>query len=148
MKLKISEIKPNPNNPRLIKDDAFKKLVQSIKDFPEMLEAREIILNQDHVILGGNMRYKAAKEAGIKELPVKIVNWSEDKQREFIIKDNVSVNIYAYLKAQETGEVVDICCAIGDNIVDGKPYHDIVDIARKYIKEKGGFEKFAEWGLV
>jgi len=88
--LKLKDIKPNPNNPRLIKDDKFKKLVQSLKDFPEMLDAREIVVNKDHIILGGNMRYKAAIEAGIKELPVKIVDWSEDKQREFIIKDNVS----------------------------------------------------------
>lgn len=87
---KLSDIKPNPDNPRIIKDDKFKKLVQSIKDFPEMLDAREIVVNQDMMILGGNMRYKAAKAAGIKELPVKIVDWAEEKQREFIIKDNVS----------------------------------------------------------
>lgn len=88
--MKISDIKPNPNNPRLIKDDKFKKLVQSLKDFPEMLDAREIVVNTDMVILGGNMRYKAARSAGLKELPVKIVDWSEEKQREFVIKDNVS----------------------------------------------------------
>lgn len=88
--MKTSEIKNNPNNPRLIKDEKFKKLVQSIKDFPEMLEAREVVVNKDHIILGGNMRFKAAKEAGLKEIPVKIVDWDEDKQRQFIIKDNVS----------------------------------------------------------
>jgi len=88
--LKTSEIKNNPNNPRLIKDEKFKKLVQSIKEFPEMLEAREVVVNKDHIILGGNMRFKAAKEAGLKEIPVKIVDWDEDKQRQFIIKDNVS----------------------------------------------------------
>lgn len=63
---KISEVKLNPNNPRLIKDDKFKKLVQSIKDFPEMLNIRPIVVNQDMIILGGNMRYKACKEAGLK----------------------------------------------------------------------------------
>lgn len=88
--LKVSEIKNNPNNPRLIKDDKFKSLVQSIKDFPEMLDTREVVVNKDYIILGGNMRFKAAKEAGLKEIPVKIVDWSEDKQRQFIIKDNVS----------------------------------------------------------
>lgn len=88
--LPIGQIKNNPNNPRLIKDDKFKKLVQSIKDFPEMLEAREIVVNKDQIILGGNMRFKAAKEAGLAEVPVKIVDWPEDKQREFVIKDNVS----------------------------------------------------------
>lgn len=62
-------------------------------------------------------------------------------------KADVSVNIYAFLKAQETGEPVELCCAIGDETIDGKPYTEIVEIARNYIKEKGGFEKFAEWGL-
>ncbi len=62
-------------------------------------------------------------------------------------KADVSVNIYAFLKAQETGKVVELCCAIGDDTIDGKPYNEIVEIARQYIKEQGGFEKFAEWGL-
>jgi DNA modification methylase len=87
---KISEIKLNPNNPRLIKDDKFKKLVQSIKDFPEMLDIRPIVVNQDMIILGGNMRFRACKEAGIKEVPVIITDLSEEKQREFLIKDNTS----------------------------------------------------------
>lgn len=63
-------------------------------------------------------------------------------------KADVSVNIYAWLKAQETGKPVELCCAIGDTEIDGKPYSDIVEIAREYIKKQGGFEKFAEWGLV
>ena len=63
-------------------------------------------------------------------------------------KADVSVNIYAFKKAQETGEVVNLCCAIGDNEIDGKPYAEIVEEAREYIKSVGGFEKFAEWGLV
>ena len=62
-------------------------------------------------------------------------------------KADVSVNIYAFLKAQETGEVVSLCCAIGDDTIDGKPYEEIVEIARNYINKIGGFEKFAEWGL-
>ncbi len=62
-------------------------------------------------------------------------------------KADVSVNIYAFLKAQETGKEVNLCCAIGDDTIDGKPYEEIVEIARQYIKEQGGFEKFAEWGL-
>ena len=62
-------------------------------------------------------------------------------------KADVSVNIYAFLKAQETGKPVELSCAIGDEIVDGKPYEEIVEQARKYIQAKGGFEKFAEWGL-
>lgn len=62
-------------------------------------------------------------------------------------KADVSVNIYAFLKAQETGKTVELCCAIGDDTIDGKPYEEIVEIARKYIESVGGFEKFAEWGL-
>jgi len=88
---KISDIKLNPNNPRLIKDDKFEKLVKSIKDFPEMLNIRPIVVNNDMVILGGNMRFKACKEAGLKEIPVIIASdFTEEQQREFLIKDNVS----------------------------------------------------------
>ena len=89
--VKIEQIKLNPNNPRLIKDDKFKKLVQSIVDFPQMLEIRPIVVNADMIILGGNMRYKACKEAGIKEIPVIIADsLTEEQQKEFLIKDNVS----------------------------------------------------------
>jgi hypothetical protein len=88
--VKLSEVKVNPNNPRLIKDDKFKKLVQSIKDFPEMLNIRPIVVNQDMIILGGNMRYKACKEAGLKEIPIIKTDLTEDQQREFLIKDNTS----------------------------------------------------------
>jgi hypothetical protein len=90
-KIKISEIKLNPNNPRLIKDDKFKKLVKSIQDFPEMLDIRPIVVNSDMIILGGNMRFKACKEAGLKEIPVIVAdNLTEEQQREFLIKDNTS----------------------------------------------------------
>lgn len=90
MKKKVSEIKLNEKNPRFIKDDKFANLVQSIKDFPEMIDVRPIVINKENVILGGNMRFLAMKEAGYKEVPVQVVDWSEDKQKEFIIKDNVS----------------------------------------------------------
>lgn len=88
--VKLTDIKVNPNNPRLIKDYKFKQLVQSIKDFPEMLNIRPIVVNKDMIILGGNMRYKACKEAGLKEIPIIVADLPEDKQREFLIKDNVS----------------------------------------------------------
>ena len=88
--MKLKDIKPNPNNPRLIKDDKFKKLCQSLKDFPEMLELRPIVVNKDHIILGGNMRYKAAKEIGLKEIPVTIADLTPEQEREFLIKDNTS----------------------------------------------------------
>lgn len=96
MKISIDQIKPNPDNPRVIKDDKFKKLVQSLKDFPEMTEVREIVVNKDHVVLGGNMRLKAMQEAGWTEAPVKIVDWPEEKQKEFVIKDNASFGEWDY----------------------------------------------------
>lgn len=90
-KVKISEIKPNPNNPRIIKDEKFKKLVQSIKDFPEMLELRPIVINTENIVLGGNMRLKACQEAGLKEVPIiRAENLTPEQQQEFIVKDNVS----------------------------------------------------------
>jgi len=85
----IASVKSNPNNPRVIRDEKFKKLVNSLKEFPEMSKVRPIVVNKDMIVLGGNMRLKAMKEAGWKEVPVEIVDWSEEKQREFIIKDNV-----------------------------------------------------------
>ena len=88
-KLKISKIKKNPKNPRVIKDSKFEKLVKSIQDFPQMLEIRPIVVNEDMVILGGNMRYEAAKKAGLKEVPIIIANLTKEQQDEFIIKDNV-----------------------------------------------------------
>jgi len=89
-KVKITEVIANPNNPRLIKDEKFKKLVKSIQDFPDMLNVRPIVVNQNMVVLGGNMRLKAIKEAGHTEVEVQIVDWTEDQQKEFIIKDNAS----------------------------------------------------------
>ncbi len=89
--VKITSIKSNPNNPRVIKDDKFNKLVKSIKEFPKMLEIRPIVVNDDMIVLGGNMRLKACKEAGLKEVPIiKASDLTEDEQRQFIIKDNVS----------------------------------------------------------
>jgi len=88
--VKISEVKANPNNPRIIKDDKFQKLVASIKELPQMLQLRPIVVNEDMVVLGGNMRIKASKEAGLKEVPIiKATDLSEEQQRAFIIKDNV-----------------------------------------------------------
>lgn len=88
--VKINEVKSNPNNPRIIKDDKFKKLVASIKELPQMLELRPIVVNDDMIVLGGNMRLKACKEAGLKEIPIiKASELNEEQQRAFIIKDNV-----------------------------------------------------------
>ena len=94
--MQVSLIKPNPNNPRHIKKDKFDKLVNSIKQFPEMLEARPLILNKDNVVLGGNMRLQALIKAGINDVPVIHVDWDADKQSEFIIKDNLSYGEWDY----------------------------------------------------
>jgi ParB-like chromosome segregation protein Spo0J len=90
----INQIKPNPKNPRLIKDDKFKKLVKSIEEFPQMLEKRPLVCFTDvdgkFVVLGGNMRLKASKEVGLKELPILLADdWTEEQKNEFLIKDNV-----------------------------------------------------------
>ena len=89
--VKISEVKQNPNNPRTIRDDKFERLVASIKAFPQMLNIRPIVVNNDMVVLGGNMRLKACREAGLKQVPIIVAGeLTEEQQREFIIKDNVS----------------------------------------------------------
>ena len=88
-RVKITQVKPNDSNPRYIKEQKFTKLVESVKQFPEMLQARPIVVNKDMIVLGGNMRLRACIEAGLKEVFIKVVDWSEEKQQEFIIKDNV-----------------------------------------------------------
>lgn len=86
----IVRIKPNPDNPRIIKDDKFQKLVASIRSFPEMLKLRPIVVNADMVVLGGNMRLRACQSAGLKEVPVLVADsLTPEQQREFIIKDNL-----------------------------------------------------------
>jgi hypothetical protein len=94
MKVKISEIKANSKNPRIIKDDKFKKLVQSIREFPEMLEKRPLVcftdIDKKYVVLGGNMRLKAAQKVGLKELPIVLADdWTKEQRDQFLIKDNV-----------------------------------------------------------
>ena len=89
-KVTIEEVIPNKSNPRLIKDDKFKKLVQSIKDFPQMLEIRPIVVDENNIILGGNMRFKACIEAGLKEVfIIKASDLTGEQKHEFIVKDNV-----------------------------------------------------------
>ncbi len=90
IKVKIGDITPNKTNPRFIKDDKFKKLVESIKKFPQMLEIRPIVVDENNVILGGNMRFAAANKAGLKEVFItKAENLTEEQKKEFIVKDNV-----------------------------------------------------------
>jgi len=86
----INKLKTNPNNPRAIRKDQLDKLVKSLREFPEMLEARPIVVDPDFVVLGGNMRLKAAQLAGLTEVPVYVASWEEAKNKEFIIKDNLA----------------------------------------------------------
>jgi ParB-like chromosome segregation protein Spo0J len=89
--MNINEIKSNPNNPRIIKDHKFKQLVKSIQDFPQMLELRPIVIDENNMVLGGNMRLKACVEAGLTDVPViHANNLTEAQKKEFIIKDNIS----------------------------------------------------------
>ena len=88
--VKLYKIKGNPNNPRIIKNDKFKKLVKSIQEFPEMLKLRPIVVDEDFMVLGGNMRLKASKEAGLSEVWIDIAEGlTEEQKKEFIVKDNV-----------------------------------------------------------
>ena len=123
--VKISKVKPNESNPRFIKDNKFKKLVKSIKDFPEMLKLRPIVVNSDLVVLGGNMRLKACKEAGLKEVYIlKADDLTEEQQQEFIVKDNVGfgewdwdtlANEWDVKKLEEWG-------------LDGFPFEDVEEL--------------------
>jgi len=107
--VKIKDIKNNPNNPRIIKDDKFKKLVASIREFPKMLEIRPIVVNDDMIVLGGNMRLKAIKELGLTEAPViKINDLTEAQQKEFIIKDNVGFGEWDWEQLANEWDVQDL----------------------------------------
>jgi len=87
----IKLVIPNPNNPRTIKDDNFKKLVNSVISFPKMLEKRPIVVDENMIVLGGNMRLKACKEAKLKKVWIdNTEDWTDEEKRQFIIKDNVS----------------------------------------------------------
>jgi hypothetical protein len=106
----IAEIKANPKNPRVIKDERFKKLVQSLQEFPEMLEKRPLVCFTDtdgkFVVLGGNMRLKAAKEIGLKKLPVVLADdWTEEQKAQFLIKDNVGFGEWNWEELQADWDV-------------------------------------------
>tara|TARA_R110002073_G_scaffold116632_1_gene255074 strand:+ start:87 stop:536 length:450 start_codon:yes stop_codon:yes gene_type:complete len=93
----INKIKPNASNPRVIKTLKFKKLVKSIKELPSMLKLRPIVVDENYIILGGNMRYKACIEAGLKEIPIIVANeLTEDEKQAFVIKDNLSFGEWDY----------------------------------------------------
>ena len=108
-KVKLSDIRPNPNNPRVIKDDKFKKLVKSITDFPQMLELRPIVVNDEMIVLGGNMRLKALEYLGIEEtFIIKASDLTEKQEQEFIIKDNVGYGQWDWDQLANEWDVEDL----------------------------------------
>jgi ParB-like chromosome segregation protein Spo0J len=171
--VKISEVKVNPNNPRLIKDDKFAKLVQSIKDLPQMLAIRPIVVNTDMVVLGGNMRLKACKEAGLKEVPIIIAdNLTEEQQREFLIKDNVSggewdwqmlandwdteqlndwglnVPVFETKDYSDKNEEIDIDSMDSDMIIKLKYTEDEYNLVREQLSKIASTPEQAVWKLL
>jgi hypothetical protein len=105
----IAKIKTNPDNPRVIKDDKFDKLVKSIQEFPEMLDLRPIVVNSDMMVLGGNMRLRACQKAGLKEVPVlKADDLTPEQQKRFIITDNASFGAWDYDVLANEWEVEDL----------------------------------------
>jgi hypothetical protein len=148
-KVKISEIKTNPKNPRLIKDDKFKKLVKSIQEFPQMLELRPIVVDENNIVLGGNMRLKACIEVGLKEVYiVQAADLTEEQKNEFIVKDNVGfgewdwdvlANEWEAVKLEEWG--LDVWQLNMDNdfedaediITNNENYDHVDDIAVNYL---------------
>ena len=108
-KVKLSDIRPNPNNPRVIKDDKFKKLVKSIQDFPQMLELRPIVVNDEMIVLGGNMRLKALEHLGIEETYIiKASDLTDKQEQEFIIKDNVGYGEWDWDQLANEWDVEDL----------------------------------------
>lgn len=107
-RIPISKVKPNESNPRTIQEDKFEALKKSLQEFPEMLDARPVVVDPNGVILGGNMRFRAAKEIGMKEIPVIRATWSEARQKEFIIKDNLSLGAWDWSMLANEWEASDL----------------------------------------
>ena len=130
--VKISKVKPNETNPRFIKDNKFKKLVKSIKEFPEMLKLRPIVVNRDMVVLGGNMRLKACKEAGLKEVYIlKADNLTEEQQKEFIVKDNVGFGEWDWDILANDWDIKEL----EDWGLDGFPFEDNIEVEHNDISD-------------
>jgi hypothetical protein len=139
-KVKITEVKTNPKNPRLIKDDKFRKLVKSIEEFPQMLELRPIVVDENNIVLGGNMRLKACKEAGLKEVYiVKAENLTKLQKDEFIVKDNVGFGEWDWdILANEwdTDKLQDWGLSLPIDIEEIKETKDIPDIGEIEFSEE------------
>ena len=137
----INEIKPNPNNPRIIKDIKFKQLVKSIQDFPQMLELRPIVIDENNMVLGGNMRLKACIEAGLTDVPViHANNLSEEKKREFIIKDNVSFGSHDWSELANNWDV-DLIQEWGLDIIGFDNVEDLGEVFNLPDGDKSPFQQ-------
>ena len=107
--LPISEVRLNPDNPRIIRDEKFKKLVRSLSAFPTMSLVRPLVIDENNVVLGGNMRLRAMQESGWTEVPViQVADWSEDKKREFIAKDNIGYGEWNWEVLANEWDVVEL----------------------------------------
>lgn len=124
-KVNVKEIKLNPKNPRVIKDDKFKKLVKSIEDFTEMLDLRPIVVDETMTILGGNMRFKACLEAGLTEVPIIIFDGLTDKKKhQFLIKDNINYGDWDYMMLEDTQSLDDWGFDLPDWLVENEDGSD------------------------
>ena len=149
--VKISKVKGNPNNPRIIKNDKFKKLVKSIQEFPEMLKLRPIVVDEDMMVLGGNMRLKASKDAGLKEVWVEVAEGlTEEQKKEFIVKDNVGFgewdwdmlgNVWDNAKLGEWG--MDVWQPELDEVWNEKENENNTDYLEKYLNKETGVLKIS-----
>lgn len=169
MKLKveyipINEIKPYENNAKIHTEEQIEQIKRSIEEFG--MNDPIGIWGKDNIIIEGHGRLMALQELGYEEVPVIRLDDLTDEQRRAytLIHNQTTMNTgfdldilneelqsidldMSFFGFDETGEPVELCCAIGDETIDGKPYEEIVEIARDYINHIGGFEKFAEWGL-
>jgi hypothetical protein len=149
----VNNIKTNPNNPRIIRDDNYKKLLQSVIDFPEMMDVRPIVIDENNIVLGGNMRLKACREAGLKEVSVvQFNNLTEEQKKEFILKDNNSFGIWdTKMLAEWDSETLlksgfeewDLIDIFGENHMtpglkkelEGSNFKDLIIDVNEYIKQ-------------
>ena len=150
--VKISKVKGNPNNPRLIKNDKFKKLVKSIQEFPEMLKLRPIVVDEDMMVLGGNMRLKASKDAGLKEVWIEVAEGlTEEQKKEFIVKDNVGFGEWEWdMLANEWDSVqlaewgLDVWENEDDKVTEGLIEDDEIPEVKESIVKRGDIWQLGE----
>ena len=150
--VKISKVKGNPSNPRIIKNDKFKKLVKSIQEFPEMLKLRPIVVDEDFMVLGGNMRLKASKDAGLSEVWIDIAEGlTEEQKKEFIVKDNVGFGEWEWdILANEWDSVqlaewgLDVWENEDDKVTEGLIDDDEIPEVKESIVKRGDIWQLGE----